>query len=993
MPSPTTPTDLLEMVRRSGLIPADRLNTYLQTKLGQLPSDLNKIATIFVTDGLLTKFQAGQILKGRYKNFTIGRYRVLEPLGVGGMSRVYLCEHATMGHLVAMKLLPIQQNSDPSLVERFFREARAVAALNHPNVVRAHDVAEEAGKFHYLVMDYVDGVNLHDLVQRHGALSAERAAHYIAQAAEGLQHVHEAGLIHRDVKPGNLLLDRTGTVKVLDLGLARFQEPETGPSITQRYDDKAILGTADFLSPEQAIQSSDVDIRSDVYSLGATMYYLLAGRPPFPGDNVTQKLLAHQMKPPEPLANLRPDLPAGLIAVVDRMMAKKPEDRYQQPADVAVALAEWTAEPIDPPNDEEIPPRGRASSGAGSQISGRSPRSGSVTRRTGSAVTPAPLSTAASLSPTPRPQGRLPAGLLSDPKKKRQALIGGGIGAAVLAGLLTWSLWPSGEKPVVPAGGTPPVDKGAISKSPAPAIAKAPSNAPEGALVVGAGGQYTSVAAALAVARPGSRILVTGKTHEECLAITEPPANLSIEAWPANSPVSWRTPGNSPPDRPLIDLAQCKGLRIVGITFDGLDQIDDLLRVRGANPGLMLEGLQFRGASKAGVRFVGASGGPGSPARLVKSRFNASRADVAAGVAFERGAGGAGCKYLQINNCRFEGPFVAAVGVGGPVSDVDVVGNRFHRVTAALRYPRAEPAPTLQLTFAANTVADARAGLHFETMPPADGSRVNILNNLFLKTAKLAMLDGIVPEPTEIPPFVWYDEKLPKDKLTNIPAGKRYFRKTFTLDKPAERSAILDLGCVCSFKAWVNGAPVGQSAGKYFTKRVYALDVKPHLKPGKNVISVEAENQTDPFNAYLLIAAGLGGRLTVDDRVVLTTDATWKCSKDSPDGWLAPDYPDAAWTPAKPWPNVGANYLWNGAVWDSEVTRQLGANRVPIVARGNVRDYFSGETYPVLESLRAFFKELPADPANDGTFLRYDRTSPLASAGADKDPVGCPPAE
>ena len=146
-----------------------------------------------------------------------------------------------------------------------------------------------------------------------------------------MQHIHEAGLVHRDLKPGNLLLDRNGIVKILDLGLARFNAPEPSGSITARYDDKAILGTADFLSPEQAIHSHSVDIRADIYSLGATMYYLLAGQPPFGGDNLTQKLLAHQMKKAESLLQIRPDLPKELVAVVEKMMEKRVEDRYQQP--------------------------------------------------------------------------------------------------------------------------------------------------------------------------------------------------------------------------------------------------------------------------------------------------------------------------------------------------------------------------------------------------------------------------------------------------------------------------------------------------------------------------------------------------------------------------------------------------------------------------------------------------------------------------------------
>jgi serine/threonine protein kinase len=408
------------------LVAVDRLDAFIRHKSEELPADPMGVAVSLVRSGMLTKFQAHQILKGRYKAFHIGRYRVLEPLGVGGMSRVYLAEHTTMGHRVAIKLVSAETTADPALVQRFFRESRAIAALNHPNIVRAHDAAEERGKFHYLVMEYIDGVNLHDLVHHHGPLSAERAAHYIAQAAEGLQYLHTAGLIHRDIKPGNLLLERRGIVKILDLGLARYCAPGEGDAITATFDKKAILGTADFLAPEQAIQSSDVDIRADIYSLGATMYFLLAGRPPFPGDNFAHKLLGHQMKEPEPLITLRPDLPIELINVISKMMAKKLDDRYQEPIEVAAALEPWTQYPIDPPADEEIPRRAYASK----PFIHLPPETDAAALRSGSSVM---------LSDTPSPFRRMPSSvlyLLSTPKLYPKGIIA--VAAMAIAAVAWW---------------------------------------------------------------------------------------------------------------------------------------------------------------------------------------------------------------------------------------------------------------------------------------------------------------------------------------------------------------------------------------------------------------------------------------------------------------------------------------------------------------------------------------------------------------------------
>jgi serine/threonine protein kinase len=193
-------------------------------------------------------------------------------------------------------------------------------------------------------MEYVEGTSLQELVERKGRLRPGRATHYIAQAAAGLQHAHEHGWIHRDIKPANLLVDRTGIVKILDLGLARVFGHEPN-SPTSKYDQQAVLGTADFLSPEQALNSSGVDIRTDIYSLGATLYFLLAGQTPFPDGTLALKMLSHQLHDPQPLHEVNPDVPPELAAVVARMMAKAPAERYQTPAEAGVALLPWAEAP------------------------------------------------------------------------------------------------------------------------------------------------------------------------------------------------------------------------------------------------------------------------------------------------------------------------------------------------------------------------------------------------------------------------------------------------------------------------------------------------------------------------------------------------------------------------------------------------------------------------------------------------------------------------
>src|SRR4051794_30472169 len=212
MATPASTEEFLDLVRKSGVTDERRFAEYVTRSRASntLAPDAARMAGLLVRDGILTQFQAEQILQGKWRRFTIGKYKVLERLGHGGMGSVYLCEHKLMRRRVAVKVLPPTKASDSSCLERFYREARAVAALDHPNIVRAYDIDQD-DKLHFLVMEYVDGLSLQELIKRNGPLSPLRAAHYIYQAAYGLQHAHEtAGLIHRDIKPGNILVDRAG---------------------------------------------------------------------------------------------------------------------------------------------------------------------------------------------------------------------------------------------------------------------------------------------------------------------------------------------------------------------------------------------------------------------------------------------------------------------------------------------------------------------------------------------------------------------------------------------------------------------------------------------------------------------------------------------------------------------------------------------------------------------------------------------------------------
>jgi serine/threonine protein kinase len=291
---------------------------------------------------------------------------LLERLGEGGMGTVYKARNWKLGQVVALKLIRPERLKSANGVRRFQREIRAAAQLDHPNIVHALD-ADEVGGAHLLVMEYVaGGIDLHRLVKQRGPLPIADACHCIRQAALGLQHAFERGLVHRDIKPHNLfvsgavvnggvvsghvagggvhssggVLEHTLTthqVKILDFGLARLDD-DSGESSSTLTQEGSVMGTLDYIAPEQATDSHQVDIRADLYSLGCTFFFLLAGRPPFPGGEALAKLMKHRFDPPPPLTALRPDAPPALEAIINKLLAKQPGDRFQTPAELLVAL-------------------------------------------------------------------------------------------------------------------------------------------------------------------------------------------------------------------------------------------------------------------------------------------------------------------------------------------------------------------------------------------------------------------------------------------------------------------------------------------------------------------------------------------------------------------------------------------------------------------------------------------------------------------------------
>lgn len=280
------------------------------------------------------------------------RYRIVKPLGEGGMGVVYQAEHRVMERTVALKVIASRLVSHPGAVERFHQEVKAAARLSHRNIVTAHD-AEQIGNLHFLVMEFVEGESLNALVARQGRLPIKRACYYIWQAALGLGHAHENGMVHRDIKPQNLMLTPQGVVKILDFGLARLAAQEG------MDDDKTGLtavgiavGTPDYMAPEQARDSRSVDARADIYSLGATFYFLLTGQTLFPVGSALEKVLAHIERKPRPATDLRPDIPPEVANILNRMLEKNPANRYQTPGEVAEDLKQFLKQPTNPSSPE-----------------------------------------------------------------------------------------------------------------------------------------------------------------------------------------------------------------------------------------------------------------------------------------------------------------------------------------------------------------------------------------------------------------------------------------------------------------------------------------------------------------------------------------------------------------------------------------------------------------------------------------------------------------
>jgi eukaryotic-like serine/threonine-protein kinase len=358
-PLPNAPIDrFLRALRKSGLLPAARIDQLIAKAPKAIVGDADKLGEFLVERGAITHFQVTKLKQGTFQGLALGAYHILSPLGKGGMGTVYLARDTRQAEgrraMVALKVLPPKRaREEDRLLARFLREMDMAQRVDHVHLTRTYE-AGDVGGVHFIAMEYIRGLPLRRVIQDQGPMNVPRAARLFAEVADGLQHAHELGIVHRDLKPSNIMVTPNGHAKILDLGLALAVDEEL-PTDTKILGGQGyVVGTMDYIAPEQVDDPTGVDARADLYAMGCSMYFALTGQPPFPGGTSLEKMKRHRTAAPDPLTDFNPTVPVEFTRVVEKLMDKSPGRRYQSAKAAREALLSWAA--ADPRTPMDVDP-------------------------------------------------------------------------------------------------------------------------------------------------------------------------------------------------------------------------------------------------------------------------------------------------------------------------------------------------------------------------------------------------------------------------------------------------------------------------------------------------------------------------------------------------------------------------------------------------------------------------------------------------------------
>ncbi|WP_417851886.1 protein kinase domain-containing protein [Thalassoglobus sp.] len=761
----------LSALKESGLVEEATLNaTWNQFSSQATGVTAEAFADSLVESGKITRWHASKLLKGKHKGFFLGKYKLLRLLGRGGMSSVYLAEHIVMKRQTAVKVLPYKLVADTSYLPRFYREAQAVAALDHPNIVRAYDVdhvTDGKMEIHFLVMEYVKGQNFYELIKSQGPLDPRTAADYIRQGALGLQHAHDAGMVHRDVKPGNFLVDENGIVKLMDLGLAMVNDDPEAFSVTVANEEK-VLGTADYLAPEQAVDSHLVDTRADIYALGCTFYFLLAGQPPYDQGTLAQRLLAHQTKDAPPLSEYRNDVPMPLCDLINRMMIKDPEQRIQTAGEVAEELESWLAEPASAATTEfspfviqDLPSKPEQDSEDNGAISDflthlqksgpaespTTPTSQSSSSTSKSAkkkvveepkpVSPHPSDSATSvLAPDPSSIVAHRSSSQAQRKKLRKRmgvspLFVGLVITSILAGIgVIYQLSRSPEEAAPVLSGNPPKSE---------TVTKTPQKEITGTVIhVGPNGDFNLVSEAIRYLtidrdKPTSiQEIRIAKGHilDDAILIN----NSGLGSFP--SPFAITGEGPEFPvlkasDAASLVLNSVENLTISNLVIDCSNHPVGA-KLSGYLSGTTLSNITFTNLSDAGIQSIGARGLSSQRLTIQDCRFEGS-SDNAVGIRFSDSKT-MNMSQVNVIGCEFLGPMAKGIlftNNQGVTTEVDIALSIFHKTHSGISFS-GKAHQTTRFMIANNTFHYVIRGINFESGPNSASTENSIVQNLFV---------------------------------------------------------------------------------------------------------------------------------------------------------------------------------------------------------------------------------------------------------------------